>query len=184
MLFFIIHYCSCCSYTVNNVFALCYVFQILHFTANLVSIWQMKFLDIEWKIGGSCSLSSLPLTWASLLTAAPHLLSVSRTRMPSKKGPITKSVPLLTPTTTRFGTAWPQRPRLPPAIHWTQSTTYDVLLWDHVLAVRQSEITTKNKHDFLLKTNRNRNKQKKKTVSLSFILCKVLKLYWSSEIIT
>lgn len=133
MLFLIIPNNSCCSFYFANVVFL--LLPLLHFTAHPASMGQTKLLNLE--KDGSRSISSLPLTWASLLTAAPHLLSVSRTRLPSGKRPKTNSVPLLTPTTARFGTARPRRPWLPPAIHWTHSTRCDLLVWDHVLLVFQ-----------------------------------------------
>lgn len=124
VLFLIIPNNSCCSFYFANVVFL--LLPLLHFTAHPVSMGQTKLLNLE--KDGSRSISSLPLTWASLLTAAPHLLSVSRTRLPSGKRPKTNSVPLLTPTTACFGTARPRRPWLPPAIHWTQSTRCDLLV--------------------------------------------------------
>jgi len=59
----------------------------------------------------------IQLTWASLLIAAPDLLSISGAGLPSEKGPITNPVSLLVPPAAGFGAARPQRPRLPLATH-------------------------------------------------------------------
>lgn len=58
------------------------------------------------------------LTWTSLFVTNPDLLSFSRTGLTPRKGSITNPVSLLISPTTGFGTARPQRPRLPLAVHW------------------------------------------------------------------
>lgn len=70
---------------------------------------------------------SHPLTWASFFITAPDLFSFSRTRLPSKKGPIANPVSLLAPPSTGYRTARPQRPRLPLTIHWQNAYNIRVL---------------------------------------------------------
>lgn len=68
-----------------------------------------------------------PLTGASLLAAGSDLLSFSRTRLPPEERPVAEPAPLLGPAPAAPGAAGPQRPRLPPPVHWTQAAELALL---------------------------------------------------------